>query len=327
MSTTTTTTTRAALTAVIAGELRASSETVFMGETVRGLGASGVASGLFDEFGPMQVIETPVSENGIMGAALGLALAGFRPIVEIYSADFLLTVANEIINDISKWRQQHTTPDALPITIRGCMGATAGLGPEHSQSMEAYFHHAPGLTIVLPGTPADAAGLLRSAIRSPEPVLFLEHRNLYDLAGDVPSDLSYTTPIGKADIVRSGSDLTIVAWAWMRHESSTASDQLAKAGISVDLIDPRTIRPMDWDAIQGSVDKTGRLLVVEEAPRTGSVAAEILARVVERHRDRPIRVARLNMPDVIHPYSPEMEASILPTAADIVRAASDLCVR
>jgi pyruvate/2-oxoglutarate/acetoin dehydrogenase E1 component len=113
----------------------------------------------------------------------------------------------------------------------------------------------------------------------------------------------------------------------MRHESSNASDQLAKAGISVDLIDPRTIRPMDWDAIQGSVDKTGRLLVVEEAPRTGSVAAEILARVVERHRDRPIRVARLNMPDVIHPYSPEMEASILPTAADIVRAASDLCVR
>ena len=127
--------------------------------------------------------------------------------------------------------------------------------------------------------------------------------------------------------MRSGSDLTLVAWGWMRHEASTASDQLARQEISVDLIDPRTIRPMDWDAIQGSVDKTGRLLVVEEAPRTGSVAAEILARVVEQHRDRPIRVARLNMPDVIHPYSPEMEASILPTAADIVRAASDLCVR
>jgi pyruvate/2-oxoglutarate/acetoin dehydrogenase E1 component len=320
-------TTRAALTAVIAGELRASRETVFMGETVRGLGASGVASGLYDEFGPDQVIETPVSENGIFGAALGLALAGFRPIVEIYSADFLLTVANEIINDMSKWRHQHTTPSALPITIRGCMGATSGLGPEHSQSMEAYFHHAPGLTIVVPGTAIDAAGLLRSAIRSSDPVLFLEHRQIYDLLDDVPTNTTFTTPIGTADVVRSGSDVTIVAWGWMRHQASIASDQLAKQKISVELIDPRTIRPMDWDAIQRSVDKTSRLLVVEEAPRTGSVAAEILARVTEKNRERPPHVARLTMPDAIHPYSPEMETAILPTAGDVVRAAAALCVR
>lgn len=207
------------------------------------------------------------------------------------------------------------------------MGATSGLGPEHSQSMESYFHHAPGLTIVVPGTAIDAAGLLRSAIRSAEPVLFLEHRRLYDLSEAVPLDSSFTAPIGKAAAARSGSDITVVAWGWMRQQATVAADRLAQLGISMELIDPRTIRPMDWSAIQQSVDKTGRLLVVEEAPRTGSVAAEILARVAEHQRARPIQMARLTMPDVIHPYSPEMEAAILPSADDIVVAVRGLVGR
>jgi pyruvate/2-oxoglutarate/acetoin dehydrogenase E1 component len=296
-----------------------------MGETIRGLGASGVARGLYAEFGPDQIIETPVSENAIFGAALGLALAGFRPIVEIYSADFLLVVANEVINDMAKWRHQQTTPDVLPITIRGCMGATGGLGPEHSQSMEAYFHHAPGLTIVVPATVGDAAGLLRSAIRSDGPVLFLEHRKLYDLSDDFSEDPNFVVPIGEAEVVQPGTDLTIVAWGWMRHEATRAAAELAERGISVELLDPRTIRPMDWRAIERSVSKTRRLLVVEEAPRTGSVGAEILARIAEWQPRSVPAMGRVTMPDSIHPYSPDLERSMLPTSLDIVEAAVDLC--
>ncbi len=320
-------TTRQALTAVIAGELRSSPDTVFLGETVRGLGASGVAGGLYDEFGPVQVIETPVSENGFFGAALGLALAGCRPIVEIYSADFLLAVANELVNDIAKWRQQQGGPERMPITIRGCMGATGGLGPEHSQCVEAYFHHAPGLAIVAPATPRDAAGLLRASIRSPDPVLFLEHRKLYDLTGEVPADPDFTLPLGRAEVVRKGQDITIIAWAWMRHEAEAASEELIQRGVSVELIDPRTVRPMDWQAITGSAQRTGRLLVVEESPRTGSVSAEILARVAEASSVAgfTVRVGRVTMPDAIHPYAPELERELLPDAGRIVAEALRLC--
>lgn len=316
---------RDALRAVVAGELRGSRETVFMGETVRWIGATGLAKGLYDEFGPDQVIETPVSENAILGAALGLALAGFRPIVEIYSADFLLVVANEVMNDIAKWRHQQRSPEALPITIRGWMGATGGLGPEHSQCMEPYFHHAPGLTIVVPSTVRDGVGLLRSAIRSSDPVLFLEHRNLYDMVGELPADPEFCLPIGSADVVRVGKDLTIVAWAWMRHRAEEASAELAEHGLSVELIDPRTIRPMDWGTILKSASKTKHLLVVEEAPRTGSVSAEVLARVSEANPHTLIRLGRVTMPDAIHPYSPELESPVLPKSVDIVRAAVELC--
>jgi pyruvate/2-oxoglutarate/acetoin dehydrogenase E1 component len=191
--------------------------------------------------------------------------------------------------------------------------------------MEPYLHHAPGLTIVVPGTAADCAGLLRAAIRSPDPVLVLEHRKVYGLEGDVPQDQDFVVEIGEAHIVRPGDDLTIVAWGWMRHEAELAADELAGHGISVEVIDPRTIRPMDWNTIQRSVRKTGRLLVAEESPITGSVAAEILARVVESADDTAPRVARVAMPDVIHPYSALMEAEILPGAGEIVAGAMRLC--
>jgi pyruvate/2-oxoglutarate/acetoin dehydrogenase E1 component len=314
-------TAREALTAAIAHELRASPTTVFLGETVRGPGAAGVAAGLYEEFGPGQVIETPVSENGIFGAVLGMALAGMRPIVEIYSADFLLAVANEVINDMAKWRHQQTTPGELPITIRGCMGANGGLGPEHSQCVEAYFHHAPGLTIVAPGTAADAAGLLTAAIRSPEPVIVLEHRRVYDLVGDVPED--HDVELGAAAVVREGHDVTIVAWAWMRTEAERAAAALAAEGISAEVVDLRTVRPIDWATVFGSVAKTGRLVVAEESPLTGCVGAEIVARVAER--GLATAVARVAMPDVIHPYSATMEHKILPDCAAIVAATREIC--
>jgi acetoin:2,6-dichlorophenolindophenol oxidoreductase subunit beta len=313
---------RQALTAVLATELERS-DTFLMGETVRGNGAGGVTPGLFERFGPDKVIETPVSENAIVGSALGLAIGGMRPIVEIYSADFLLVVANEIMNDIAKWRHQQQSPEHLPITIRACMGATGGLGPEHSQSMEPFLYHAPGLVVVVPGTPRDAAGLLRSAIRSPEPVVFLEHRRVYELTGEVPTDPDYVVPLGVADIVRPGRDVTIVAWGWMRHEALRAADQLAASGVEAEVIDPRTISPFDWPTVLESVERTGHLLVVEEAPVTGSVGAEILARACEG-KDQPPRCARVAMPDAIHPYSASMEAGMLPDSTTVVSAVTRL---
>lgn len=314
---------RAALTAVLAQEMRRSDRVLVMGETVRYIGAAGVPTGLHDEFGPDRVIETPVSENAIVGAALALSLEGFVPVVEIYSADFLLAVANEIINDIPKWRQQQRLAGPLPLVIRACMGANSGLGPEHSQSMEPYFHHAPGLTVVTPGTPADLAGLLRTSIRCGEPVLFLEHRRVYDLEAAVPTDPDHSVPLSSATTVREGTDATVVAWGWMRTEAERAAEHLAADGIDVELIDPRTISPMDWPAITASAQRTGALVVAEESPVTGSVAAEVIARVAEASAGS-VRFARVCMPDVIHPYSAAMERHILPTADDICAATKRL---
>jgi pyruvate dehydrogenase E1 component beta subunit len=311
-----------ALNRVLASELAADRRVLVMGETVR-LGGSTrtVLRGLYDRFGPTQVIETPVSENGIFGAALGLALSGYRPIIEIYTADFLLVVANEIMGDMAKWRQQQALPGPLPIVIRGCTGPTmtGGLGSEHSQAMEAFFHHEPGLVIVTPGTPYDMAGLLRASLRSPDPVIFLEHRRVYEMIGDVPDDESFIVKLGSAEIVHQGKDITLVAWSWMRTEAESAVRMLDDEGISVELIDPRTIRPMDHDAIARSVERTGRLLVVEEGTRTGGVAAEVLVRAVESAA-KPIRIARITTPDIILPYSPSMELPLYPNAKTIADA-------
>jgi pyruvate/2-oxoglutarate/acetoin dehydrogenase E1 component len=311
--------TRDAIRSVLSSELARDRRTVYLGETIRHTGATGASRRLFEQFGPRQVIETPVSENGIFGAALGLALAGYRPIIEIYSADFALAVANEIIGDFAKWQQQQARRQGLPITVRGWMGATEGLGPEHSQCMEAYFHHAPGLTILCPGTPADMAGLLRSAIRLDAPAFVLEHRRLYDLEGEVPDDPDFILDIGRAEVVTEGSDVTIVGWAWMRHLCAEAVGKLRQLGIKAELIDLRTIKPLDFAAVQRSVQKTGRLVVVEEAPVTGNIGAEILARTSEQV-SRPVRAVRAAMPDMIHPYSSLMEKEILPDVKLVMSA-------
>jgi pyruvate/2-oxoglutarate/acetoin dehydrogenase E1 component len=310
--------TKDAINRVLATELARDKSTIYLGETIRDAGATGASKGLFEHFGEAQVVECPVSENGFFGAALGLALSGFRPIVEIYSADFALIVANEIINDFSKWRQQQARPGALPITVRGWMGRTRGLGPEHSQCMEAYFHHAPGLTIVVPGTPSEMAGLLRSAIRSNEPVLFLEHRELYEQIGDVPDDLDYMVPLGKGTVVKQGTDVTLVAWGHFRNLALAAAETVASE-VSVEVVDPRTIKPMDFDLILSSVQKTGKLVVAEESPITGNVGAEIVARTLET-ANRPITATRVAMPDMIHPYSASMEVGIIPDHDDIAAA-------
>jgi pyruvate/2-oxoglutarate/acetoin dehydrogenase E1 component len=316
-------TAREAINAVLHSELGRDRRTVYLGETIRYEGATGASKGLYDAYGPQQIIECPVSENGIFGVALGLALAGFRPIVEIYSADFALAVANEIMNDIPKWRQQQASSAAMPITIRGWMGSTLGLGPEHSQCMEAFFHHAPGLTVICPGTSQDMAGLMRAAIRSDDPVLLLEHRRLYETKGEVSDDGNLVIPIGKGEIVQPGKDVTIVAWAWMRHLAVDAARLLQKEGISAEIIDPRTIKPMDFNLIAESARKTGRLLIAEEAPITGNIGAEIIARVCEM-TGQPIRVSRVAMADMIHPYSAAMEVEIIPDAELISATARKL---
>jgi len=299
-------------------EMRRDERVLVLGETVRSGGAAGVVAGLYDEFGAERVIETPVSENGIFGAALGLALAGFRPVVEIYSADFLLAVANEVMNDMAKWRTQHGRPDEpLPIVVRGCMAATEGLGPEHSQSMEPFFLHAPGLELFTPSTPANAYAAMGAALAATVPTLVFEHRRVYELRGPVDAGV-----VGEH--VRSGDDVTVVAWGWMRHEAALATERLAAEGVGVDLFDPVRIRPLDLGAVIGSVRRTGALVVVEEAFVTGNVGAEILARVAEALPGRPLRLRRIAMPDVIHPYDARLERAILPTADHVVAGVRSL---
>ncbi|GAA1850240.1 hypothetical protein GCM10009836_32550 [Pseudonocardia ailaonensis] len=303
---------REAFRAGIREEMLRDERVLVLGETVRSGGAAGVVAGLFDEFGPRRVIECPVSENGIFGAALGLALAGFRPVVEIYSADFLLAVANEVMNDMAKWQVQHGRPDEpLPIVIRGCMAATEGLGPEHSQSMEPFFLHAPGLELLTPSTPATAYAAMRAALAATVPTLVFEHRKVYELSGPVEGGV-----IGER--VTSGADVTVVAWGWMRHEAAHAAERLAADGVGVDLLDPVRIRPLDLDPVIASVQRTGALIVVEEAFVTGNVGAEILARVAEALPGHPLRLRRIAMPDVIHPYDARLERAILPTADHVV---------
>ncbi len=316
------TTTRDTINSVLGTELARDPRTLYLGETISYMGSSATASGLYERFGSRQVIETPVSENGIFGAALGLALGGYRPIVEIYTADFLLAVANEVMNDIPKWRQQHALVGGLPITIRGWMGSTLGRGPEHSQCMEAFLHHAPGLTIVCPGTPRDTAGLLRASIQSDEPVVFLEHRRIYDLEDELP-DPDFVLSLGKSEVVREGRDITIVAWSWMRHEAVKAADSLAEDGIKATIIDPRTIKPLDDAPIIASARATGRLLVCEESFVTGNIGAEIITRAVTACGPG-LRCNRVAMPDKVHPYSAAMESEIIPGMTEIVRAARNM---
>jgi pyruvate dehydrogenase E1 component beta subunit len=318
---------RSALTSALRMQMSLDARVLILGETVRLGGAAGVTKGLYDEFGETRVIETPVSENGFFGAALGLALAGFRPVVEIYSADFLLVVANEIMNDMAKWRVQHgQASEPLAIVIRGCMGATAGLGPEHSQSMEPFFFHAPGLQIITPSTPANAFGAMLAALSSPTPTLIFEHRRVYELKGRVP-DTDAPFNLGTADHVREGDDVTVVAWGWMRHEASAACDTLQADGIEVDLIDPVTIKPFDYESVISSVKRTRALVVVEEAFITGSVGSEILARVAEALPGQAVKMRRVAMPDLIHPYDARLERAILPTATDVTRAVRGLLGR
>lgn len=314
-------TVRQAIAQVLRDEMRDDPDLLVLGEIVATSGGIvRVTTGLVDEFGPGRVIETPISENIIVGAGLGGALAGRHMVVEVFSADMLFAAGSEVINDIAKWRYQHRWESPLHLVLRMPMGVGQTFaGPEHSQCIEGYLMRTAGLTVVAPGSVLEAAGTLRTSIRLGDPVVFLEHRRLYETATVLTAEdiAQAETPLGQATIVRSGSDLTLVAWGWMRHLAERAAEELADQDVSVEIVDPITIKPMDHATIAASVAKTGRLLVVEEAPHTGSVGSSIIAEVV-----REVDVARgcadtLTMPDVPLPFSNELADGVVPDVRDI----------
>jgi pyruvate/2-oxoglutarate/acetoin dehydrogenase E1 component len=280
-------------------------------------GAFKVTKGFLDKFGPRRVVDTPIAETGFTGLAAGAALVGLRPVVEFQFADFISCAFDPIINVLARhhWR----TGDPMPVTMRAPFGARLRAGPTHSQSVESYFAHVPGLKIVMPGTPQDAAGLLVSAIRDNNPVLFLENKYLYRrLRAPAPLSLD-PIPLGKSKVVREGRDVTLITYSAGVSQGLEAADQLEQEGISVEVVDVRTLVPLDVDTIVGSVKKTSRAVVLHEAAKRLGYGAEIAATVQQEafwHLDQPVvRIAAKNTPT---PTSPPLEDAVIPQPAEIV---------
>jgi 2-oxoisovalerate dehydrogenase E1 component len=294
-----------------------------------GIGARGgnfnTTVGLYDLYGEMRLRDTPISERGFTGLCTGAAVLGARPVVDFMFLDFELDALGEIINQMSRLRWMSNGQVKVPIVLRGGVGL-ASTGPHHSANLFSIFMHLPGLHVVVPVFPADAKGLLKTSIRSDDPVIFLEHKKLMKLKGPVP-DGEHFVPFGKASVVRQGKDLTIVAISYPVIEALNAASLLEKEGISVEVIDPRTLAPLDLDTILESVSKTHRLLVVDEDFSPCGAGAEIAAQVMEQgfyELDAPVR--RLNGTFVPGPYSPPLEAAVIPRAQSISKAAQELMV-
>jgi pyruvate/2-oxoglutarate/acetoin dehydrogenase E1 component len=281
-------------------------------------GAYGATRGLYEEFGPERVRDTAISEAAITGAAVGAAMTGMRPVAEIMYMDFMTIAMDQFVNQGAKNRYMFGGKTTVPMVLRTEMGAGRGIAAQHSQSLEAWFLHAPGILIAAPSTPADAKGLLKTAIRDDNPVLFLEHKMLYNAKGDVP-DGDYTIPLGVAAVRREGKDVTVVSYSRMAGVSLQAAEEAAKEGVSAEVIDLRCLQPMDMETILASVKKTGRLVLVSEACKNGNAVCEIAMRVVEHgfdYLDAPIvRVCGANVPI---PMSPALEDVTVPTKSRIV---------
>ncbi len=306
-------------------EMQRDPSVFLMGEDVGVFGGVfGVSAGLYEEFGEERVRDTPISEQGIVGAGLGAALVGMRPIVEIMFGDFVTVAMDQLVNQAAKARYMSGGKAQVPFTIRITTGAPGSAAAQHSQSPEGWFMNVPGLKIVIPSTPYDAKGLLKTAIRGEDPVLFFEHKMLYALEGDVPEE-DYTVPFGQAAVRREGNDASLIAMGGMLPQAMEAADRLAEGGISVEVVDPRTLVPLDTAALVESVKKTGRAVILHEAHRRAGPGAEIAAVLAEEaigYLDAPIlRVATKNVP---FPYSPELEDFILPGIEDIVGAVEGL---
>lgn len=315
-----------ALREALAEELTRDPDVFVMGEDI-GLygGAFGVTRGLLAQFGPERIRDTPISEQGFVGAAVGAALAGSRPVVEIMFMDFITLAVDQLVNQAAKLRYVFGPQAKCPLVLRTVGGGGRCYGPTHSQSLEAWFTHAPGLKVVAPATAADAKGLLKAAIRDDNPVVFMEHKVLYGARGEVPDGPDVLTPLGRARVARTGSDVTIAAWSWMAAEAERAADQLAAEGINAEVIDLRTLVPLDAETLLESVRKTHRALVVQEACRTGGFGAEVACRLFEGahdYLDAPIR--RLTAPDIPLPASPPLEQAAIPDRHRIAQAAREL---
>jgi pyruvate dehydrogenase E1 component beta subunit len=315
---------REALRQAIAEEMRRDPTVFLMGEEVAYYdGAYKVSQGLLDEFGEDRVVDTPIAENGFAGLGVGAAMAGMRPIIEFMTFNFSLVAYDQVINSAAKVYQMSAGQYRVPIVFRGPNGHAENLGGQHSTSVESIYAHFPGLKVVCPSTPADAKGLLKSSIRDDNPVIFLESELMYAMKGEVPAE-EYLIPIGKADIKREGSDVTLVTWGKPTHTCLRAAEELQKEGISCEVLDLRSIRPLDHDALFGSVAKTHRAVIVQEGHAFAGVAAEISARLMESAFDLlDAPVARVCNRDIIQPYATVLEKQAIidvPRIAEAVRS-------
>ena len=314
-----------ALNQALREELRADPRVFLMGEDI-GLhgGIFRVTADLFAEFGAERIRDTPISESGFIGLGIGAAIAGMRPVVEVLFMDFALVAADQIVNQAAKLRYMAGGTLSVPIVIRAQQGGGRGNGAQHSQSFESWMAQIPGLIVIAPSTPADAKGLLKAAIRAGNPVVFIEHKLLYNTKGEVP-DGEHVLPIGRADIKRSGRDVTIVAYSRMLLLALEAAMQLADKGIEAEVIDLRTIEPLDMDTVIASVKGTGRLLVVHEAHSNCGVGAEIIARMYEQAPDALVVPARrLGAKHVPIPVAEVLENFVLPQVDDIVNTVASM---
>jgi pyruvate dehydrogenase E1 component beta subunit len=284
----------------------------------------GITAGLLDEFGPERVRDTPISEAAIIGACLGAAATGLRPIGEILFSDWITIGMDQLVNQIAKIRYMFGGKIEVPLVIRAPVGAGGGQAAQHSQSFESWFSHVPGLQVVMPITPYDVKGLLKTAIRNNDPVLFFEHKRGYEIQGEVPEE-DYTLPFGEAVVRREGSHVTIVAVSIMVHRALAVAEDLSQLGIECEVIDPRTIYPFDYDTVIQSVEKTHRLVVTHESNRRSGIGGEIVSQVVERAFDeldeRPVIVAGRNVP---MPYNRTLESMVIPDEQRLKNAILDL---
>lgn len=306
-------------------EMRNDDNVIVYGEDVAQMGnIFGITKGLLEEFGPNRVKNTPISETAIVGSAIGAAVTGLRPCVELMYSDFTLVAFSELFHCVGKWRYMHGPEYKLPLVVRSAMGSSFGAGAEHSNCVESLFMHAPGLVIVSPSTAYDAKGLLKTAIRSDDPVLFFEHKQLYQIKEDIP-DEEYTIPFGVADVKRKGTDVTIIAVGLMVKKALEAAEMLEQKGISVEVIDPRTLAPFDKETVFESIRKTHRVVVVEEGNKTAGIGAELAAMIQESMYDEldgpVLRVAALDAP---LPYNIELELYCIPDAKKIITAVESL---
>ncbi len=313
----------------IAAEMRRDEKVFIMGEDIETIGSIfGCTRDLTKEFGRERAFNTPISEAGFVGAGLGAACTGMRPIVELMYMDFSLVAMDQLVNQVAKTRYIFGGRAKIPLVIRGQQGIGRGNAATHSQSLETIFMHFPGLKVACPSTAYDAAGLLRTAIRDDNPVMFFEHKALYATKCDVPEDPDFMLPFGKADIKRAGTDVTIVANLLYVGRALEAADELAKQGISAEVIDPMTLVPFDKETVINSVKKTGRMVIVHEAHRTAGWGAEVAAMVTEeafRYLDAP--PVRLGTKACPLPFNVELENAATPQVADIVAAAKSVCYR
>lgn len=306
-------------------EMEHDATVLLLGEDVADAGGVFKTSeGLLKRFGPQRVLDTPIAENCFVGVGIGLAVAGFRPVVEIMFADFLAVAMDAVANEAAKYRFMSGGKFAVPLTIRAIGGGTGRFGAQHSQTAESWFSGIPGLYVVAAATSADAYGLLRTAIRNPNPVLFLEHKGLYLRKGPVRTGEKGLTPIGKARINRQGADATVVATLLMVERSLAAAQALAADGIEVEVIDLRSLAPMDLETVQRSVEKTGRLVTVEEQPRVAGWGGQVIAAVVEAGVRLTAPPRRVGLPDFPMPYSPVLEDAALPSPDRIARAVREV---